>query len=82
MPQMAPENGQPGSGLSPSVKTGAKTGNIINVAKHSDGDYAVLAVIQISDAGSTEIRLGDANGPPLKLQELPYTVKLQNKNED
>lgn len=58
-------------------ETGARTGNIINMAAHPDGGYAVLAVIQINDAESTEIRLGGASGPALLLQELPYTVNLE-----
>jgi len=58
---------------------GAKAGNIVNVARHPDGDYAVLAVIQISDADSAAIRLGQTDGPLLEIQELPYPVELRSK---
>ncbi len=58
--------------------TGSRTGNIINAERHPDGDYAALAVIQIDDAQSTNIYLGDAGGPKLEIAELPYTVKLSN----
>lgn len=65
--------------VSSNKDTGSKTGHIVNVAPHPDGDYAVLAVIQISDAESESIHLGSINGPTLALQELPYTVELKSE---
>jgi folate-binding protein YgfZ len=48
-------------------------GQLLSVAAHPDGYYAVLAVVQISQAESGEaIHLGDSSGPPLKLEALPY----------
>ena len=40
-------------------------------ALHPDGDYAVLAVIQIS-AAESGLHLGSHDGPVLTLTELPY----------
>lgn len=57
--------------------SGSNTGNIINAEAHPDGGYIVLAVIQISDAESTDIHLENINGPLLELQDLPYTVELK-----
>lgn len=54
--------------------TGGKTGNIVNVERHPDGDYAALAVIQIDDVQSTDIYLENSKGPKLEIAELPYTV--------
>ncbi len=56
--------------------TGSRTGSIVNVERHPDGGYAALAVIQIEDAQSTDIYLGDANGPKLEIAALPYKVEL------
>ncbi|MCW8962396.1 MAG: folate-binding protein [Gammaproteobacteria bacterium] len=63
--------------VSSNTETGSRTGHLINVAAHPDGDYAVLAVIQISDAESEKIHLDSIDGPVLELQELPYPVELQ-----
>lgn len=60
-------------------ETGSKTGNIVNVAQHPDSKYIVLAVIQISDAESTTIRLGDIKGPKLDIIDLPYDVALKTE---
>jgi folate-binding protein YgfZ len=61
-------------------QSGTNTGQVVNVAKHPDGHYAVLAVIQIKDAETDTIHLGDANGPVLEIQELPYTVELKSQS--
>lgn len=58
---------------------GSSAGHVLNAALHPDGYYAVLAVIQISDAESEEIHLGSIKGPALELQELPYPVELKKE---
>ena len=63
--------------VSANSRSGSKTGNILNAAPHPDGDYAVLAVIQISDAENEKIHLGSVDGPALELQSLPYKVELK-----
>jgi len=48
-------------------------GQLVSAAGHPDGDYAVLAVLQIASAeGEAGLHLGTADGPPLSLEALPY----------
>ena len=58
----------------------SKTGAIVNAERHPDGGYAVLAVIQISDAESAPVHLGDAKGPRLEITALPYPVELEKSD--
>lgn len=60
--------------ISSHQKTDTKAGHVLNVAAHPDGDYAILAVIQISDATSGNIHLNAIDTPALELQDLPYTI--------
>lgn len=60
--------------VSRNADTGRKAGNIVNVSRHPDGGYAVLAVTQISNAESTDIRLGHEKGPRLEIIDLPYVI--------
>ena len=65
--------------VSSKSSSGSNAGHILNAAFHPDGYYAVLAVIQISDAESETIHLGSIKGPALELQELPYPVELKKE---
>ena len=65
--------------VSGTSKGSSKTGNILNTAPHPDGDYAVLAVIQISDAESEKIYLESKDGPVLEILDLPYKVELKQE---
>ena len=65
--------------LSSKSSAASKSGNVLNAALHPDGYYAVLAVIQISDAESEQIHLGTIDGPTLELQELPYPVEFKQQ---
>jgi folate-binding protein YgfZ len=48
-------------------------GQLVSAARHPDGDYAVLAVIQINRAGDPgRLHLAGVDGPALTLEELPY----------
>jgi hypothetical protein len=58
--------------FSPSSESGQGAGRIVDVAASPDGGYEVLAVIQISSAGADDLRLVDAEGPALRLLDLPY----------
>lgn len=60
-------------------RAGNVAGNIVNAARHPDGHFVVLAVIQITDAESAEVYLGDASGPVLEILDLPYAVELLEK---
>lgn len=58
--------------FSPSSESGQGAGRIVDVAASPDGGYEVLAVIQISSAGADDLHLVDAEGPALRLLDLPY----------
>ena len=40
----------------------------------ADGSYDALAVIQITDAENQPLRLNDADGPEIKVLDLPYSL--------
>ena len=50
------------------------TGMIVNAAPAANGGFDVLAVMQISSAGSQVLHLKSVQGSPLALQALPYVV--------
>jgi hypothetical protein len=53
--------------------TQQSAGKLVSAAPHPDGGYALLVVLQIANAeGETGLCLGSADGPPLKLETLPY----------
>ena len=58
--------------FSPSCESGPGAGRIVDAAASPDGGYEVLAVLQISSADANDLHLGDIDGPPLQLMELPY----------
>jgi tRNA-modifying protein YgfZ len=48
-------------------------GQLVSSAGHPDGDYSVLAVLQIASAeGKAGLHLGSPDGPSLRLESLPY----------
>jgi folate-binding protein YgfZ len=48
-------------------------GLLVSVARHPDGDYALLVVAQISRAeGADSLHLAAVDGPPLRLEAPPY----------
>lgn len=49
-------------------------GQLVDAARHPDGGYAVLAVVLLEIANERVLHLGDASGPPLRLEPLPYSV--------
>lgn len=50
-------------------------GQLADAARHPDGGYAVLAVALMEAANEGGLHLGDASGPPLRLEPLPYDVE-------
>jgi hypothetical protein len=58
--------------FSPSSESGQGAGRIVDAAASPDGGYEVLAVIQISSADTHDLHLVDAQGPALRLLDLPY----------
>ena len=55
-------------------KGGSGTGTIVSAQQQADGSYDALAVIQITDAENQPLRLHDADGPEIKVLELPYSL--------
>lgn len=65
----------PGDGLfAKESKGGSATGVIVSAQQTADGSYDALAVIQITDAENQPLRLHDAEGPEIKILELPYSL--------
>jgi folate-binding protein YgfZ len=64
---------QPGDALFSASDPQQSCGQLVSVAGHPDGGCAVLAVIQINHAeGGESLHLGGLDGPPLRLEPLPY----------
>jgi len=64
---------QPGDALYTAADPDQSCGQLVAAALHPDGDYALLAVVQIASAeGDQALHLGAADGPPLALETLPY----------
>lgn len=53
---------------------GSATGTIVSAQQQTDGSYDALAVIQITDAENQPLRLYNADGPEIKILELPYSL--------
>ena len=67
----------PGTELfSQSSESGQGAGRIVDAAPAPEGGYEVLAVIQISSAEANDLHLGEADGPPLELLDLPYAFSV------
>jgi len=67
------ESPAPGAEIySPSNESGQGAGRIVDAAPAPDGGFEALAVLQISSAEANDLRLGDADGPTLRLLGLPY----------
>ena len=63
----------PGDPLfSPQADASQSAGRLVDAGPHPDGDHVVLAVALIDCAEQGTLRLGDASGPVLRLEPLPY----------
>jgi len=63
----------PGTGLV-QPDTGARTGDVIDAARHPDGSFRLLVVAGISEAESGVLRLQDAQQTSITLQPLQYPL--------
>ncbi|MBE2295695.1 MAG: folate-binding protein YgfZ [Phycisphaerales bacterium] len=71
---MAPP--RPGDPLfSPQTDASQSAGRLVDTARHPDGGYAVLAAALIECAEHGSLQLGDASGPTLQLESLPYAFE-------
>jgi folate-binding protein YgfZ len=53
---------------------GESVGKVVEATPSPEGGQELLAVLQIESAQAGELRLGSAEGPRLRLLELPYSV--------
>jgi hypothetical protein len=60
--------------FSPSNESAQGAGKIVDVAASPQGGYELLAVIQISSAEADDLHLEGADGPRLRLLDLPYPL--------
>jgi folate-binding protein YgfZ len=60
--------------FSPQADASQGAGRIVDAVEHPDGGYAVLAVALIECAEQGILRLGNADGPMLHLEPLPYRL--------
>ena len=66
---------KPGAGTPLVTETSTESqdiGTILSAQKNPDGHYEALAVIQVSDAENSKLKLGDAKGPDVAVLDLPY----------
>lgn len=69
----SPAPPRPGDPLfSPQADASQGAGRLVDAARHPEGGYTVLAAALIDCAEQGVLQLGDANGPMLKLEPLPY----------
>lgn len=69
----------PGPGdplFSPQADANQSAGRLADASPHPDGGYAVLAVALMECAEQGTLRLGDASGPALRLEPLPYAFEM------
>lgn len=72
------ERPQPGTELySPSSESGQGAGRIVDAAPAPGGGFEMLAVLQISSADADDLRLGGADGPSVRLLDLPYAFPAE-----
>lgn len=52
-------------------------GRIVDAQPHPDGGQQALAILQIKAAEAGDLHLGDASGPAIQLDALPYDFEVQ-----
>jgi folate-binding protein YgfZ len=57
---------------------GQSVGTVVDAQPAPEDGYDLLAVIQISSATAGELHFGNATGPRLMLQSLPYSLATNN----
>jgi len=74
----APEKAATGTALVTETSTESQDiGTILSTQANPDGNYEALAVIQVNDAENSQLKLGDAEGPKVKVLDLPYAFDDQ-----
>ncbi len=67
---------QPGDNLfAAGTESGQGVGKVVQAQTSPTGGVDLLAVIEITSAEQHSLRLYDADGPLLSLQDLPYTIE-------
>jgi len=70
---------QPGDNLfAEGSESGQGVGKVVLVETTPTGGVDLLAVIEITSAEQSGLRLHDANGPQLTLQDLPYSIEEED----
>ena len=73
----SPTPPHPGDALfSSQADASQSAGRLADACPHPDGGYVVLAVALIDCAEQGTLRLGDASGPVLRLEPLPYGFEV------
>ncbi len=82
MYHVAIEGECPASGAelySPQSQSGQGSGKIVMSATSEEGVCEALAVIEVANAETGEVRLDDENGAKLEILELPYSFEKSDK---
>jgi len=70
----------PGDALfSPSSRSAQGAGRVVAVRPSPEGGCEALVVAEIAAFEAADLRLGDENGPPLKLREPPYGLTSEEE---
>ena len=70
---------QPGDGLfAEGSESGQGVGKVVQAQASPEGGVDLLAVIEIASAEQRQLHLGDAEGPLVELQELPYAIEEED----
>ncbi|MCO6411141.1 MAG: folate-binding protein YgfZ [Thiogranum sp.] len=62
----------PGEDIFADAEPDQSAGQLVSAAPHPDGGFVVLAVLKIAGADGADLHLGAVDGPPLRLEQLPY----------
>lgn len=69
----------PGESIMTSVENEQKTGQIVSSSQVNDATIEFLAVLQIEKAQNNELHIQSSTGPKVELNELPYTLEIEEK---
>ena len=76
----AKQSPKPGDNLfSDASSSGQGAGQVVISAALADGNYEILAVIQITAEQEGSIHLHDKSGPVLEIKQIPYSVSLERE---
>jgi hypothetical protein len=67
----------PGQEIFNSADPGQPAGEVVLGGRLAEGDFRVLAELKIDATQAGTLHLGAADGPPLTLGTLPYTLPLE-----